>query len=277
MLLFYIVVATEISYDIRKSCRNRNPGLLLLWLPLSLIAGVAAERVKKQLECVLQRLNSTKRLKMVNLLVWSTVILSISLEIHIDAEGTSESDTYHAIWEREARQSANRVRTMEGLASSVNHRVENVKAYYRAILESDEIGEAADDYQTTGVNPDITSEEWVYDEVGYSGRNYWVDPAPPFNPKPVHVAPSKTETTSTNTATQQVRIPARYMIMFQERATKDHVTRTVDAMKEITELSGRRIRAADFTTYEHVSLGFAATLNNPALIAVSANCIFSPC
>jgi len=203
-----------------------------------------------------------------NLLGFSTVMLSISLEMHVGAEEDSQSDVDHAVWEREVRHSANRVRTMEGLPSSVNHKVEDVKAYYRAILESDEIGEAADDGQTNDVNPDFASEEWVYSEAGYSGRNYWIDPAPPFNPKPVHVAPSRTEASPT-AALQQVRIPARYMVMFQERATKDHVARTVYAMKEITELSDRRIRAADFTTYEHVSLGFAASLNNPALIAVS--------
>ena len=202
-------------------------------------------------------------------------MLSINLKADVVAEEYSQSDTDHAVWEREVRHSADRVRTMEGLSSSVNHRVEDVTAYYRAILESDdEIGKAAGDDQTSNLNPDFTSEEWVYNEAGYSGRNYWIDSAPPFNSKPVHVAPLKTEA-STSAAVQQVRIPARYMVMFQERATKDHVARTVNAMKEITELSGRRIRAADFTTYEHVSLGFAASLNNPALIAVSVNCILS--
>lgn len=201
-----------------------------------------------------------------NLLLWSTVIV-LSVTCTADVGGTSESDADHSIWEREVKHSATRIRTMEGLASSTNHRVENVKAYYRVILESDEIGEAAGDDQAT-VDHDVDSDrEWVYNEAGYSGgKNYWIDPAPPFNPKPVHVAP---EATTVSTGSQQVRIPARYMVMFQERARKDHVVRTVDAMREVTELSGRRIRAADFTTFEHVSLGFTATLNSPALIAVS--------
>lgn len=172
----------------------------------------------------------------------------------------AEEDIHHGVWEREIKRSAERAATVEGYADSSSRLLDDVKAYYRIMLDSSSASEEAENSPTVDLEDD-SAEPPLYFQSG--GNRYWMDPAPPFNPKPLHTAPS------TNDAGLQIKIPARYMVMFQSRATKDHLTRTVALMEEVTHISHRKIRATDFTTYEHVGKGFAATLNNAALVAVS--------
>ena len=172
-----------------------------------------------------------------------------------------EEDVHHGIWEREIKMSAERAATMEEYPDSSSHLLDDIKAYYRIMLDPSSASEEAENSQIIDVE-DNSMEPPIYFQSG--GNRYWISPAPPFNTKPLHVAPTRDD------SDLQMKIPARYMVMFQSRATKDHLRRTVAVMQEVTQTSRRKIRATDFTTYEHVAKGFTVTLNNAGLLAVSA-------
>jgi len=157
--------------------------------------------------------------------------------------GSAGLDMCHEIWEREIKKSANYKRASEFADSS--NLLDDVKAYYRLVLDTNFASAESENSPPNHVQP--------------AGR-YWIEPAPPFNPKPLHTGED---------GELQVRIPARYMVVLQGRATLDHLTKTVAIMEEVTRTSGRKIRATDFTVYEHVVKGFSATLNTVALDAVS--------
>ena len=171
-----------------------------------------------------------------------------------------EEDVHHGIWEREIKKSAERASAMIEFADLSSHLLDDVKAYYRIMLDS---SSASEESEIIDLNPEPVETPRFYFQSGSPSNRYWIDPAPPFNPKPLHAAPTRDD------AGLQIKIPARYMVMFQGRATKDHLTRTIAVMEEVTRISDRKIRATDFTPYEHVAKGFTATLNSAALIAVS--------
>lgn len=192
--------------------------------------------------------------------VWSSIVGGFMAESLLD----TEEDVHHRVWERVIKKSAaERATTLRGFADSSSNLLDDVKAYYRIMLDSSFASEEAESDPIVDLNVDSvdTSSNFQPDS---SYNRYWINPAPPFNPKPLHTAPTRDDNLL------QVKIPARYMVMFQARATKDHLTRTVAVMEEVTRISGRKIRATDFTTYENVANGFTATLNTAAVDAVSA-------
>ena len=186
---------------------------------------------------------------MVLFVVWSAVV-------GVDSLLDTEEDVYHRIWERKIKKSAERASEFADTSSLLD----DVQAYYRIMLSTDFASKESEN------NPFIDLGAGSVELPSYfsPSNRYWINPAPPFNPKPVHRGNGEDGL--------QARIPARYMVMFQSRATRDHLTRTVAVMEEVTRTSGRKIRATDFTIYQQVS-GFAATLNNAALDAVSINII----
>ena len=161
--------------------------------------------------------------------------------------GSTRLDSYHDIWERAIKKSAKRA---SDFADSSNL-LDDVKAYYRVVLDTSFASLESDNSPPT--ESDAAS-------VEPPGSRYWIETAPPFNAKPLHTGED---------GELQVRIPARYMVVFQDRATLDYLMKTVAIMEEVTRTSGRKIRATDFTVYEHVAKGFSATLNTAALDAVS--------
>ena len=165
----------------------------------------------------------------------------------------TEEDIYHGIWERKIKKSAERASEFADTSSLLD----DVQAYYRVVLDTNFASQESDNNPVIGLEADSVESPSYFTP----NNRYWIDPAPPFNPKPLH--------TGDDEDGLQARIPARYMVMFQDRATRGHLTRTVVLMEEVTRTSGRKIRATDFTIYQHVANGFTATLNNAALDAVS--------
>lgn len=196
---------------------------------------------------------------LVIVLVWIALVSGFTAESLTD----SKEDLHHRIWEREIKKSAERARTIKDFADSSNKLLDDVKLYYRIMLDSSSASEEAENNPVIDFDDDRPRpvQPAYYSQPGSANNRYWV--APPFNQKPLHTAPTRNE------EGLQVKIPARYMVMFQGRATMDHLTRTVTVMEEVTRASNRKIRATDFKIYEHAANGFTATLNNAALDAVS--------
>ena len=191
--------------------------------------------------------------------LWSSLVGSCIAQSLPDVE----KDVHHTIWERAIRRSAEeRASAMQEFADSSSDLLDDIKAYYRVMLDSSFASQAAANDPVIDFDIDSTDPPSYY-QTGGTNHRYWIDPAPPFNPKPLHTAPER------QGDGLQVRIPARYMVMFQSRATADHLTRTVAVLEEVTRTSGRKIRATDFTVYEHAAKGFTVTLNTAALDAVS--------
>ena len=170
----------------------------------------------------------------------------------------TEENIYHGIWERKVKKSVERTSEFADTSSLLD----DVKAYYRVLLDTNF---ATEESENEGLDADSVESPNYF----HPSNRYWINAAPPFNPKPLHTG---------DDSDLQARIPARYMVMFQSRATMDHLTRTVAVMEEVTRASGRKIRATDFTVYQHVTNEFIATLNNAALEVVSTctfvcNCI----
>lgn len=196
--------------------------------------------------------------------LWSSLVGGFAAESLTDDD---EEYFHHRIWEREIRRSAvaERASAMREFADSSSGLLDDIQAYYRIMLDSSFASETATNDAFIDFNVDQQTDPPRYYQPGSSpNHRYWIDPAPPFNPKPLHTAPARQGNDGL-----QVRIPARYMVMFQSRATVDHLTRTVSLLEEVTRTSGRKIRATDFTVYEHAAKGFTVTLNNAALDAVS--------
>ena len=209
--------------------------------------------------------------------LWSSLVgscIAQSLDV--------EKDVHHTIWEGAIRRSAEeRASAMQEFADSSSDLLDDIKAYYRIMFDSSFASQAAANDPAIDFDIDSTDPPRYY-QTGGTNHRYWIDPAPPFNPKPLHTAPAR------QGDGLQVRIPARYMVMFQSRATADHLTRTVAVLEEVTRTSGRKIRATDFTVYEHAAKGFTVTLNTAALDAVSTlsnscsilfyqiRCVFTP-
>ena len=189
---------------------------------------------------------------MILIVVWSAVVGCLTVESLLD----TEEDVYHRIWETKIKKSADRASEFADTSSLLD----DVQAYYRIMLSTDFARKESEN------TPFIDSDAGAVELPNYfsPSSRYWINPAPPFNPKPVHRGNGEDGL--------QARIPARYMVIFQSRATRDHLTKTVLVMEEVTQTSGRKIRATDFTIYQHVA-GFTATLNNAALDAVSINII----
>lgn len=185
---------------------------------------------------------------MVLFIVWSAIVGGLTVESLLD----TEEDVYHGIWERKIKKSAERASEFADTSSLLD----DVQAYYRVMLSTDFASEESEN------NPFIELPSYFS-----PNDRYWINPAPPFNPKPLH--------TGDGEGGLQARIPARYMVMFQDRATRDHLTRTIAVMEEVTRTSGRKLRATDFMIYQHVA-GFTVTLNDAALNAVSINIITHP-
>ena len=197
---------------------------------------------------------------LVVIVLWSSLAGGFTAESLTDVE----EEFHHRVWEREIRRSAaaERASAMGEFADSSSGLLDDIKAYYRIMLDSSFASETATNDAIIDFNVNHADPPRYY-QPGSSNHRYWIDPAPPFNPKPLHTAPAR------QGDRLQVRIPARYMVMFQSRATEDQLTRTVVLLEEVTRTSGRRIRATDITVYEHAAKGFTVTLNNAALDAVS--------
>ena len=179
--------------------------------------------------------------------VWSAVVGGLTVESLLN----TKEDVYHRIWERKIKKSAERTSEF----ADTSNLLDDIQAYYRIMLSTDFASEESENNAFIDLDAELPS-------YFTPSNRYWINPAPPFNPKPLH--------TGEDQGGLQARIPARYMVMFQGRATRDHLTRTVAVMEEVTRTSGRKIRATDFMIYQHVAAGFIATLNNAALDAVSS-------
>ena len=196
---------------------------------------------------------------LVLVVVWSSFAGGFTVELLLN----SEEDVHHGIWERHVKRSAERAIIMEDFADSSNNLLDDIKAYYRIMLDSSFASEEAENSPTINLGT-VADELPYYYRPGGQKNRYWNDPAPPFNPKHLQTAPTRED------GELQFRIPARYMVMFQSRATLDHLTRTVAVLEDVTRSSGRKIRATDFTIYEHAAKGFSVTLNIAALEVVSS-------
>lgn len=196
---------------------------------------------------------------LVLVVVWSSFAGGFTAESLLN----SEEDVHNGIWEKHVKRSAERAVVMDDFADSSNNLLDDIKAYYRIMLDSSFANEEAENNPTNNLGTDADELRYYY-RPGSPKNRYWNDPAPPFNHKPLQTAPTRED------GELQFRIPARYMVMFQSRATLDHLTRTVAVLEEVTRSSGRKIRATDFTVYEHVAKGFTVTLNIAALEAVSS-------
>ena len=131
-------------------------------------------------------------------LVWSTVVSSFTVESLLD----TEENIYHGIWERKVKKSVERTSEFADTSSLLD----DVKAYYRVLLDTNFATEESE-------NKDLDADSVESPNYFHPSNRYRI-----FD------------------SGLQARIPARYMVMFQSRATMDHVTRTVAVMEEVTRV-----------------------------------------
>lgn len=177
--------------------------------------------------------------------MWSTLVGCFTVESAVN----TDKDILVSKWEKQIAEKANAMKEIPPDSSSPL--LDDINAYYKSMLDT----------MASFSEEDANSPDSIVPPFFYSQNH--ARSAPPFLPeKSLH----------TQSARQDHGlkvIPARYMVMFQSTATVDNLTRTITFMEELTQTTGKKMRATDFTVFEHAAKGFTATLNSAALHAVS--------